>query len=147
MTCHWLTTVLAVVVAVVAVVPCTAGAQSVPGNDPALLTARVMTTEKRPSALMPLYVSLAALQVTDGVATEWGVNHGRIESNPAFMPFANTPAALWAVKGGVTAGAIYLSERLWRHGHRGEAIATMVVSNGILIGVTARNASVLRTTP
>jgi hypothetical protein len=51
-------------------------------NDPVRLTATVVTTEKRPSALLPLYVSLAALQVTDGVATQWGVNHGRVESNP-----------------------------------------------------------------
>jgi hypothetical protein len=108
------------------------------------LTATAITTEERPSPLLPLYVSLAALQVTDGVATMWGVNHGRVESNPAFQPFANNPPALWAVKGGATVGAIYLTERLWRHGHRGEAIATMVVANGILVAVTARNASVLR---
>jgi hypothetical protein len=108
------------------------------------LTTNVLTTEPRPSGLMPLYVSLVALQITDGAVTTWGVNHGRAESNPAFQPFANNPPALWAVKGAATAGAIYLSERLWRHGHRGEAIATMVVSNGILVGVTARNASVLR---
>jgi hypothetical protein len=108
------------------------------------LTANVLTTDDRPSALMPLYVSLAALQITDGVATTWGVNHGRVESNPAFQPFANNPPALWAVKAGTTAGAIYLTEHLWRHGHKGEAIATMVVSNGILVAVTARNASVLR---
>ena len=40
--------------------------------------------------------------------------------------------------------SIYVAERLWRGHHRGQAIAMMVVSNGIMAAVAASNASIIR---
>jgi hypothetical protein len=57
---------------------------------------------------------------------------------------ARNPAAFWAVKGGLTVVNIYVAERLWKKGRRGQAIAMMLVSNGLMVAVAARNASVLR---
>jgi hypothetical protein len=57
---------------------------------------------------------------------------------------ASHPGALWAVKGGAAFISIYAAERLWRQHRRGQAIAMMAVSNGLMVAVAASNASVLR---
>jgi hypothetical protein len=57
---------------------------------------------------------------------------------------ASHPGALWVAKGGAAFLSIYTAERLWRRHHRGEAIAVMVISNGIMAAVAASNASVIR---
>lgn len=97
----------------------------------------------RPTLLPPLYLSLAGLQAYDGYATLHGVTSGGREANALVGGLTSTPAAFWAVKAGSTALTIVLAERLWRTHHRGEAIATMVVANGVMALVAARNASVL----
>ena len=51
---------------------------------------------------------------------------------------------MWAVKGGVAFASIYVAERLWRTHHRGEAIAVMAVSSGVMAAVAANNAAILR---
>ena len=98
----------------------------------------------RGSALPALYVSLAALQVVDGYTTTTGITRGAREANPLMPAVAGNTAAVWAVKGGVTLLSIYTAERLWKNHKRGQAIAMMLVSNGMMAAVAARNASVLR---
>jgi hypothetical protein len=98
----------------------------------------------RPSALPPLYVSLAALQAYDGYSTLHGLNQGARESNVLVGGLAGKPALFWAVKGGSTAVSIFMAEQLWRHHRRAEAIVTMVAANGVMAVIAARNASVLR---
>ncbi len=98
----------------------------------------------RPSMLPPLYVSLAALQAYDGYATLRGVTNGAREGNVLVSGLAGKPALFWALKGGSTAVSIVMAEQLWRHHRRVEAIATMVVANGVMAAIAARNASVLR---
>jgi hypothetical protein len=103
----------------------------------------------RPSrgALLPsLYVSLAGLNAFDAYSTMKGIGRGASEANPLMSGVAGNAAALWAVKGGVTAGSIVLAERLWRQNRKAAAIAVMVASNGVMATVAARNASVLRQT-
>lgn len=97
----------------------------------------------RPLILSPLYLSLAGLQVYDGYATLHGVNNGGREANVLVGGLASKPAAFWAVKAVSTGLTIVLAEQLWRTHHRGEAIATMVVANGLMAYVAARNASIL----
>jgi len=41
-------------------------------------------------------------------------------------------------------GAIYAAEQLWRQHHRGQAIAIMVASNGVMAIVAAHNAGTRR---
>jgi hypothetical protein len=97
-------------------------------------------------ALLPsLYVSLAALNVYDAYSTRAGLARGAVEANRLMQGVAGNSAALWAVKGGTTAVSIFVAERLWRKHRRVEAIAVMVVSNGMMAAVAARNAAVLRT--
>ena len=94
--------------------------------------------------LASLHVSLAALNAYDAYSTSRGLRAGAVEANPLMAGVATNGAALWAVKAGVTASTVYVAEQLWRKNRRIEAIALMVVSNGMMAVVSARNASVLR---
>jgi hypothetical protein len=95
-------------------------------------------------ALLPsLYVSLAALNLYDAYTTRTGLNQGAIESNPATRGLVGSSAGFLAVKAAATATSIFLAERLWRQHRRGEAVAVMVISNGMMAAVAARNSSVL----
>jgi hypothetical protein len=98
----------------------------------------------RPRILPVLYASLIGLQAYDGYSTITGTAGGATETNPLLGKFTDNSYAIWAVKGGVTLASIYAAERLWRQRHRGEAVAVMIVSNGLMAGVAARNASVKR---
>jgi len=98
----------------------------------------------RGPVLPSLYVSLMGLEAYDGYSTSRGLRHGAIESNTFMRRLAANPSALWAVKGGATFVSIYMAERLWRTNHRGQAVALMVVTNGLMAAVALNNASVLR---
>ena len=52
-------------------------------------------------------------------------------------------SSLIAVKAVATAGTILVAERLWKNHHKGQAIAMMVISNGMMSLVAAHNASVI----
>jgi hypothetical protein len=97
----------------------------------------------RGAALPVLYGSLAALQAYDAFATLRGVNAGRVEINPMMAGVSSSPAAMWAVKAGVTTAAIVASERLWRAHRRTQAIAVMAIANGVMAAVALHNASVM----
>jgi hypothetical protein len=98
----------------------------------------------RGSLLPALYVGLAGLNAYDAYTTTKGVSAGANESNALLRAAAGSPAAIWAIKGGVTAGSILLSERLWRSGHRAQAIGMMVAANSVMAVVGARNQAVVR---
>jgi hypothetical protein len=113
-------------------------------TDAGVASVRVVRHEPaRPSLLLPLYASLGGLQACDGYFTLSGVRSGASESNPLMAGAARNPAVFWTLKGSATFASIYFSERLWRRHHRAEAVAVMIVSNGIMAAVAARNASVL----
>jgi len=67
-----------------------------------------------------------------------------VETNPVASATVTQPAAFLAMKGVAAAATVYSAERLWRKGRRKSAVALMIVTNGALAVVTARNASVLR---
>jgi len=118
-------------------------------DDQAPATAKIIVSAKplaRPLVLPPLYVSLAGLQLYDGYATLHGVNSGGQEANVLVGGLASKPAAFWAVKAGSTALTIVLAEQLWRKHHRGEAVVVMVMANGLMAYVAARNAGTLSAT-
>jgi len=98
----------------------------------------------RPSALPAMYASLAGLQAFDGYTTLRGVRAGATETNPLVGGLASQPAAFWTVKALSTITTIYFAEQLWRQHKRKQAIMTMVVANGVMGAVAARNASVLK---
>ena len=79
----------------------------------------VSGTTTRGSLLTSLYVSLAGLNALRRLHHQQGVRVGATESNGLMRGAAGSPAAMWAIKGGVTGGSILVSERLWRSGRRG----------------------------
>jgi hypothetical protein len=105
---------------------------------------RIAPSLSRGLTLPALYASFAALNVYDAASTIGAMKRGAVEANPLVAGIAGHPAALWAVKGGVTAASILASENLWRQGHRRQAIVLMVASNSIMTAVAAHNASVIR---
>jgi hypothetical protein len=101
--------------------------------------------EERGAMLPALYAGLASLNAYDAYTTSRAVSAGvATEANPLLHGAVHNSLALWAIKGGVTAGSIVLAEHLWRTHHRAQAVAMMVVSNGVMAAVAARNTSVLR---
>ena len=129
--------------------PARAGAQD-PVDPPQLnvrMTAPPSALEVSPATRGPvlpaLYTSLIGLQAYDGYSTSRGLRQGAVESNTFMGRVASHPGALWAAKGGAAFLSIYTAERLWRQHHRGEAIAVMLVSNGIMAAVAASNARLI----
>jgi hypothetical protein len=94
--------------------------------------------------LPALYVSFAALNAYDAASTGLALKDGGIETNPLMRGIAGRPAALWALKGGVTAAAIVAADNFRRQGHRRQAVALMVATNGIMAVVAAHNAQMLQ---
>lgn len=97
----------------------------------------------RPRALVPLYVSFAALQGMDAFTTVQALGRGAVEANPLLGGVAGNRGALFAVKASTTAGTIWLSERLWRK-NRVAAIALMAALNGTYAVIVAHNRRVGR---
>jgi hypothetical protein len=95
-------------------------------------------------ALLPaLYVSLAALNAYDAYSTTKGLSLGAGEGNAMMRSVAGRPALLWAVKGGVTAGSVFIAERLWKKNNKVGAVAVMLATNGMMATVAARNNRVI----
>jgi hypothetical protein len=119
-------------------------ADATPVGTDASLPAIHFGQATRGGLLPTLYVSLAALNALDAYTTSKGLSQGASESNPMMRAVVGNQATLWAVKGGATAGSIFLAERLWRNNRKAQAIAVMVATNGMMAAVSARNASVIR---
>ena len=113
-------------------------------DKPKILVQVVQPPATRPAILPPLYVSLGALQAYDGYTTLRGVERGARETNALVGGLAGKPAAFWAIKAGSTALTIVLAERLWRDHRKVEAITTMIVANGLMAAIAARNASIYK---
>ena len=100
--------------------------------------------EQRPPALVPLYVSLIALQVTDGITTyQATTHHGARELNPAMRLFAGNKMSLFLIKASSTAGTMFAVEKLWKK-NRVAAVLTMIGVNAAYSLVVANNLRALR---
>jgi hypothetical protein len=98
-------------------------------------------TEKTPTRfgiLLPLYASFATLQTLDAHSTMRALQNGGVERNPLLRDLAGRPAALFALKAGVTASTIYLTEKL-RSRHPVGAIALMVALDSFYAMVIVHN--------
>jgi hypothetical protein len=113
--------------------------------DWSLPAVRVGQVEQTRGALSALYVSLAALNVVDGLTTAKGLHTGTAtEANPLLAAAAKNSGALWAVKAGSTAASILFAERLRHNGHRGRAMVVMILTNSVMATVAANNFNVQR---
>jgi hypothetical protein len=97
----------------------------------------------RPAPLVPLYISLASLQVLDIDSTMKGLNRGAVEANPLMRGVVGSPPAVIAIKAAVTGVLITSSEKLWKK-NRVAAVLLMVGMNGFYAAVVAHNYSVAR---
>jgi len=123
---------------IVAAAPRAASAQAIDGLSlsPAIEAASVLpmpvvtppAPAQRPAALVPLYISFAALQALDTASTMRALNRGGSEANPVVASVVGSPAAFIGAKAAASALAIAASERLWKD-HRAAAIATMIGMN------------------
>jgi hypothetical protein len=92
----------------------------------------------RPKALIPLYVSMAALLASDAASTRSGLAAGAREANPLAAPFAGSTVGLAVMKVGVAASMIYASERLWKR-NRKAAVLMLVITNVGYAAVVSNN--------
>jgi uncharacterized protein DUF5658 len=97
---------------------------------------------RRSAALVPLYVSFATLQGMDYVSTTRALSSGAgREANPLMQAVVGNRAVFLAVKGGTTAGTIWVAERLWRR-HPRAAVILMTATNAVIASVVRHNLSV-----
>jgi hypothetical protein len=92
----------------------------------------------RPAALAPMYISFTALQVLDIHSTLRAPDFGAREANPLVGGLLASPPAFVASKALVTAGLIYVSERLRRR-HPRAAVLMMIGVNSAYAAVVTRN--------
>lgn len=109
------------------------------------LATRSTWTYGRPSLLPALYATSAALQGYDAYSTLTVLKNGGREANPLMKGIVKNPAALVAMKAGVTMASIMAAESLWKNHHRVGAIGLMVASNLMMGAVAQHNAQVLST--
>jgi Domain of unknown function (DUF5658) len=105
-------------------------------------SAAVAPAAKRPSFLVPMYVSFGVLQGLDYVTTTRALAAGTgREANPVMASIAGNRPALLAVKAGTTATTVWIAERMWKK-HPVRAIALIAAANGAIGLVVAHNASI-----
>lgn len=121
----------------------TAVAAEAAAPAPAVTAIPTWKPASRPAILPALYAGSAALQAYDAYSTSVGLRHGAVEANPMMSGIVGTTATLLAVKAAVTTTTFLVSERLWKQHRRGHAVAVMVISNGLMAAVAARNHAVL----
>ncbi len=114
-----------------------------PAPPPVTTAARARADAERPPALMPLYVSFAALQVFDAHSTTRAIRRGASEANPVMRGLADKPAGMLAVKAAGTAGVIYAGEKMWRR-NKTAAVVFMLAANSALAWVVQHNYRAVR---
>jgi hypothetical protein len=140
----WLASLLSVFLVTI---PALAAEDKGPAADetgPSIVISEGPHDASRGPVLPVLYGTFAGLQVYDGWSTLKGTTGGASEGNPLLAGVASNSGAVWAVKAGSTLASIWIAESLWRRHHRTEAIVLMIVANGAMATVAARNASVIR---
>ena len=104
--------------------------------------ASVRMAAKRPSVLVPMYVSFAALEGLDYASTTKALTSGAgREANPVMGAIVGNRASFFAVKAGTAAGTMWIAERMWKK-HSARAVVFMAVVNGVMGTVVAHNTRV-----
>jgi hypothetical protein len=94
---------------------------------------------KRPSPLVPMYVSFVALEGLDYASTRKALASGAgREANPVMGPIVGNRAAFLAVKAGTAVGTMWIAERMWKK-HPARAVVFMAVVNGVMATVVTHN--------
>jgi hypothetical protein len=99
--------------------------------------------ERRPDALVPLYVSFCALQVLDAHSTWRALDRGAVEANPALRGVVGNQIGLVGLKAAGTAGLIYASEKMWKK-NKTASIIFMFAANSAMAWVVQNNYRAVR---
>lgn len=99
--------------------------------------------QRRPSALVPLYVSFASLQALDAHSTARALDRGAVEANPMMKGLAGNTAGMLAVKAAATTGVVYSAERIWKR-NKTAAVLFMVAANSAMGWVVQHNYRAVR---
>ena len=118
--------------------PPAAAATAAPASTTAAASSERPAAPQRPAALVPLYVSFAALQALDIHSTLRAPELGGREANPIVGGMLGSPAAFVAAKAGMTAAVYYASERLWKR-NKAAALVTMIGLNCAYASIVAHN--------
>jgi hypothetical protein len=94
--------------------------------------------EGRGAVLTSLYASFIGLQALDLHSTRLAIDRGATERNPIMAPFAGNTAAMVGVKVGISAGILYMTERV-RVRNRAAAMVMMAAFNSAYATVVANN--------
>ena len=113
-------------------------AEPIEAQYPSISPVSEAMPSQRLGVLLPLYASFAGLQALDAHSTMRALQNGATERNPLLGDLAGQPAALFALKAGVTASTILLTERL-RPKHRVAAIALMAALDSFYAVVVVHN--------
>jgi hypothetical protein len=119
---------------------------SAPEPVPEAVPAASVTSakQKRPTVLVPMYVSFTVLQGLDYSSTTGALRSGAgREGNPLMRPIVGNRPAFIAVKAATTVGTIWAAEKLWKK-NRAATVVLMAVMNGAIGAVVAHNMSVAR---
>jgi len=138
--------VLAAAVTVGALAPADATGPNNPTTSPvppATATTFTAADSRRPSPLVPLYVSLGVLQAFDIYTTSAAVSRGAVEANPAMQPVAGKAWASTVVKAAATATSIFFIERAWKQNRKGAVILATAI-NVATAAVVAHNTKAAR---
>jgi hypothetical protein len=111
---------------------------------PVARSTRVDAAPKRSALLLTMYATACVLQSYDGFSTLKAAAANHVELNPMMSSLASHPGLVIAAKGAMTVATIAVAENLWRNHRRGQAIAMLIVSNGLMAAVGANNAMALR---
>jgi hypothetical protein len=95
----------------------------------------------RPKALVPLWISFAALQALDMHSTLSGLQTGGREANPVAGTFVGSTAGFASLKIASAGAVIYLTERVRKH-NRTAAIVTMIALDSVYAIVVEHNYAV-----
>ena len=107
-------------------------------RQPAMSRSPEAAPAKSLGVLLPLYASFAGLQALDAHSTTRALQNGAVEGNPLIRDLAGQPVKLLALKAGVTASTILLTERL-RKKNRVGATALMVALDSVYSMVVVHN--------
>ena len=115
----------------------------VPPSPPPAVTAAVAPRQRRPGALIPLYVSFGALQVLDAHSTSRALDGGAVEANPIMRGIAGNRIGLLGLKAAATTGFIFATEKMWKR-NKTASIIFMIASNSAMAWVVQNNYRAVR---
>jgi len=94
--------------------------------------------QRRPAALLPLYISFGALQVLDARFTVRAIGGGAVEANPLMKGIASNEIGMLSVKAAATAGVVYANELMWKR-NKAAAVFFMIATNSAMAWVVQHN--------